>query len=121
MIFLNYDYIGAPWPKEWEKIMDRPSRVGNGGFSLRSKKIMETVSKLEYNPQYNSTADRTEDNFICLQNFHLLQTMGIKFAPVELASKFSFENPTEENSIDNTFGFHGRHPLVHKYLQKLYV
>ena len=31
--FSEYDYIGAPWP--WAK----DYQVGNGGFSLRSKKL----------------------------------------------------------------------------------
>ena len=51
--FLNYDYIGAPWPnnKKWknrfskydEKVSSNIIRnfnlnnIGNGGFSLRSK------------------------------------------------------------------------------------
>jgi hypothetical protein len=35
--FLQYDYVGAPWPKPY-----RVTRVnsGNGGFSLRTKSIM---------------------------------------------------------------------------------
>ena len=52
--FLKYDYIGLPWPFEdsWiEKQLkeQRPiirkvypkNRVGNGGFSLRSRKFLE--------------------------------------------------------------------------------
>jgi hypothetical protein len=35
--FLAYDYIGAPFPKTQN---DTPNKVGNGGFSLRSKSIM---------------------------------------------------------------------------------
>lgn len=35
--FLEYDYIGAPWPLSYE--INRHS-VGNGGFSLRSKSVM---------------------------------------------------------------------------------
>ena len=34
--FLTYDYIGAPW--EWHK---DGMTVGNGGFCLRSKKLMD--------------------------------------------------------------------------------
>ena len=35
--FLTYDYIGAPWPNyEYHN-------VGNGGFSLRSQKLIETI------------------------------------------------------------------------------
>ena len=49
--FLNYDYIGAPWRKnshlvnsqgQTVDILDlNKNRVGNGGFSLRSKKLLE--------------------------------------------------------------------------------
>ena len=59
--FLNYDYIGAPWPtsNNWLKRFKKydndvykvlksnikQNRVGNGGFSLRSSKFLEfTVS-----------------------------------------------------------------------------
>ena len=59
--FLNYDYIGAPWPnnKKWNKRWDaneegdiikknlNKNRIGNGGFSLRSKKFLEYSSKFK--------------------------------------------------------------------------
>jgi hypothetical protein len=35
--FLHFDYIGAPWPEDSN---NNRSNVGNGGISLRSKKIM---------------------------------------------------------------------------------
>ena len=35
--FIDYDYIGAPWPKNTN---DTPNCVGNGGISLRTKQIM---------------------------------------------------------------------------------
>ena len=38
--FLEFDYIGAVWPHH------KTRRVGNGGFSLRSKRLMETVEGL---------------------------------------------------------------------------
>jgi hypothetical protein len=34
--FLEFDYIGAPWPQ-----FDDGHDVGNGGFSLRSRKLLE--------------------------------------------------------------------------------
>ena len=34
--FLDYDYIGAPWP--WQS---PENAVGNGGFSLRSKRLLD--------------------------------------------------------------------------------
>ena len=43
--FLEYDYIGAPWPIEQD---DNLHGVGNGGFSLRSrKKMIEVIEKVK--------------------------------------------------------------------------
>jgi hypothetical protein len=40
--YYNYDYIGAPWPDRFTWI--RPEeKVGNGGFSLRSMKLIEAL------------------------------------------------------------------------------
>lgn len=42
--FLEYDYIGAPWPITQN---DNEKRVGNGGFSLRTKQCMiDTINKI---------------------------------------------------------------------------
>jgi len=38
--FLEYDFIGAPFPK---KQNDTPNSVGNGGFSIRTNNIMKRV------------------------------------------------------------------------------
>ena len=37
--FIKYDYIGAPWPKQWVSRTNIKC-VGNGGFSLRTKQCM---------------------------------------------------------------------------------
>ena len=43
--FLKYDYVGAPWPKHQN---DNLYGVGNGGFSLRNKRIMlEVIDKID--------------------------------------------------------------------------
>ena len=43
--FIEYDYVGAPWPKHQR---DNLMCVGNGGFSLRSKNIMiEVIEKVD--------------------------------------------------------------------------
>jgi hypothetical protein len=45
--FIEYDYIGAPFPSNSN---DTPNRVGNGGFSLRSKqKMIEVITKCNIN------------------------------------------------------------------------
>ncbi len=53
--FLEYDYIGAPWPNEISvynasinKIDLAKNRVGNGGFSLRSKRLLEVCSHIKF-------------------------------------------------------------------------
>jgi predicted nucleotidyltransferase len=107
--FLHYDYIGAPWPvgtwktdhfpKEWNGTW----RVGNGGFSLRSKKFLDSSARLaqegkieKYNP---------EDVALCVWYRSLLEKEGMQFAPVDIAMRFSIESKTDE--YGKPFGFHG--------------
>jgi hypothetical protein len=88
--FLKYDYIGAPWRR-----FDRHD-VGNGGFSLRSKKFLRAGSKLDlekYMP---------EDFVLCNENGDKLEGMGIKIAPKDVAEKFAIEHGVWSNE----FGFH---------------
>jgi len=89
--FFNYDYIGADW---WWK---ENTAVGNGGFSLRSKKFLEICSIVFS----NYDIDKDEDEFF-ENNIDLLINQGIKFAPLSVKNKFSVEN----NLYDNQFGFH---------------
>lgn len=93
-VFLDYDYIGAVWPWHPEGM-----RVGNGGFSLRSRKLLELTAHPDF-----VYADKNEDDLICHDNKLFLETNGIKFAPEELARYFSYER---ELSNIKTFGFHG--------------
>jgi|TARA_R110000824_G_scaffold68589_1_gene177268 hypothetical protein len=123
--FLNYDYIGAPWPHEddWVKLQREDvqhhirenfplNRVGNGGFSLRSRKF------LEFSNQFDTCGGFGEDAFLCTINYQKAVDYGIKFAPLDVAFKFAYENPcTElgnhwndriEFNINNHFGWHGK-------------
>lgn len=98
--FLNYDYIGAPW---WYV---EGNNVGNGGFSLRSKKLLEATANLL--SEKTTLECHPEDDVICRQNYDSLTNQGIKFAFVELAKKFSIEGwGTTDRIYDNQFGFHG--------------
>jgi hypothetical protein len=93
--FLSYDYIGAIWPNE------AGGAVGNGGFSLRSKKLFEVLADLSV--FYDGT--EPEDLYICETLRRTLESKwNIDFAPVKIAQKFSFEQPFQDRS---TFGFHG--------------
>jgi hypothetical protein len=45
-VFLQYDYVGAPWMWPWSVSGEA---VGNGGFSLRRKsKMLEILEKVPY-------------------------------------------------------------------------
>ena len=103
--FLGFDYIGAPWPAATSP----PGRhVGNGGFSLRSRRLLEALA----DPELAFDPSRPEDKVICRELRPLLEEKhGIRFAPVELAARFSFEHGGHDQP---TFGFHGdfNFPLV---------
>lgn len=99
--FLDYDYIGAPWTGK-EVFVTKDTRVGNGGVSIRSKKLLDIVKNLECNGH--------EDTEICHRYRHLLLSNGIKYAPLDLAAKFSIEQICEDlhqNYEKECFAFHG--------------
>jgi len=112
--FLKYDYIGAPFilPRQDDNISYRDSfgnliRVGNGGFSLRSKKLLSLPTLLNfewksYFGYYN------EDGFFAVHNRHILEENGCVYAPVDVAARFSHERQTDETIGITPFGFHGK-------------
>lgn len=103
--FLNYDYIGAPWKEEWLfPGVPKKFLVGNGGFSLRSKKLQDFMTE-NYD---NMITHRAEDVTICQLNRNYLEASGFKFAPVEVAKRFSWESGDPRDS----FGVHARMSLV---------
>lgn len=90
--FLDYDYIGAPWP-------DRAHPVGNGGFSLRSARLYRALQ------DERITDFQPEDYCICDLHHDLLVTEhGIRFAPLDMARRFAFELEAPPGPC---FGFHG--------------
>lgn len=103
--FLNYDYIGARWTPESVGNLGFGNRytVGNGGFSLRSKRFLAAVAELTRNlaaPELHP-----EDAVACRHLRNQLEIeYGIRFAPGDVADHFSFEHVTPEQP---TFGFHG--------------
>lgn len=94
--FLQYDYIGAKWP--WQP----PNmRVGNSGFCLRSKKLLDIMSKIELPPM----GEFLDDLYICHAIREWLEiNHNIKIAPEEIADMFAYERHTPDKP---TFGFHG--------------
>lgn len=91
--FLDYDYIGASWPQ-----FDDGHVVGNGGFSLRSRALIEACRRPDFN------AHHPEDIAICRTNRAMLERLGLRFAPVALANQFSAERTGD---LETTFGYHG--------------
>lgn len=91
--FLDFDYIGALWPQYRDGMS-----VGNGGFSLRSRKLLKATKELEL-------FDAAEDVAICRQfRPHLEKEHGIKFADMDVALCFSYERGQSNRA---EFGFHG--------------
>jgi hypothetical protein len=88
--FLEYDYVGAPW---------KDGTVGNGGFSLRSRRLVDALRAME------TPETHPEDDCICKRYRPELESrFGIRFAPLELARNFSWEAADPGHS---TFGLHG--------------
>jgi hypothetical protein len=97
--FLEYDYIGAPWPQ-----FDDNCSVGNGGFSLRSRKLLEACC----DPAFQ--ASHPEDLAICRINRPLLERrFGIRFADRATAGRFAYERGAPSAF---SFGFHGVFNMV---------
>ena len=112
--FLDYDYIGAPWPTSW----GYSNRIGNGGFCLKSKKYLQVVSNVlkDWNFAKNRESHDITDNEDYLANvtfYNELIKYGIKFPTTEIAAKFSIEHPILE-SVELPFGFHDMHSQIGK-------
>ena len=116
--FLQYDFIGAPLPdypiwilhqlniyKQAIKNCDENRWPLNGGFSLRSKKLLELTAQCPY-----PIEDLAEDMYISLYNRSWFEDQGIKFPSREIAYSFSRENPIMNHDFhfDDCFGFHGK-------------
>jgi hypothetical protein len=139
--FLEYDYIGAPWSYDlhfgpnsvhylgdgakWvhDRVRAKKKKdvnlVGNGGFSLRSRKLLQETARC---PFENYSLDRSvipgDDAYICSNYYEYFVSRGIKFAPVELASRFSlnidmYSDPMEMSK--QVFGFHGHKTMIERF------
>lgn len=124
--WLQYDYIGATWGYKDGK------NVGNGGFSLRSKKLLDILAQCELDKYH------PEDDIICRAIRPWLESeYGIRFAPEEVANKFAIEAYGSQvfkdtyghpaNQYTGQFGFHGYHvtglpvPMKPKPIQQIQI
>ena len=117
--FYDYDYIGAPFHIDQHNL-NRPKSLlnfknknrfwvaGNGGFSLRSKKLLEVLQKdNKINLQGNSNQVDwvSEDVLIChYYRDYLKEKYKIRFAPLKYCLNFSMESLNTEGL---SYGFHG--------------
>ncbi|HYT41412.1 MAG TPA: DUF5672 family protein, partial [Methylomirabilota bacterium] len=94
--FLEYDYIGSPW-----RFKD-DFNVGNSGFSLRSKRLMDYL----YNNQEKyPITNPQEDSLLCRSyQGQIIKETDFHWAPEKLAHQFSFE---VNKQYPDPFGFHG--------------
>jgi hypothetical protein len=108
--FLEYDYIGAPWPNYFP--MCDINNVGNGGFSLRSKRFLE-ISQAVCPYDFGEN----EDVLVCRKYYNIMKSFGVLYADEKTASMFSIEHTSGIKSINkgqqadniktlDSFGFH---------------
>ena len=128
--FLDYDYVGAPWPVRKNAYVDpfgNHQRVGNGGFSLRSERLLKTPKFVDVPWDVNSDSfyrhmgarSLAEDGNICVHNKHIFEAHGNKFAPVDVAVRFSQERRVPEARGIESFGFHEFKPHPRRLLRKI--
>lgn len=126
--WFSYDYIGAPtpsalhhdtWYKQygWENLpQDELLIVQNGGFSLRSRALMEAPTKhgVVMRPHLFRYAENllNEDVQLCCFMRKELEAHGLRFAPMQEARLFAFEHLApifhEDLDLRKVFGHHSK-------------
>ena len=94
--FLVYDYIGAPW--RW---LPTGRNVGNGGFALVSYRLIKFIES-----RYPHIATDVD---LCQRHRADIEAHGFKWAPPDVAARFSFEgwDNGPPQRAERSFGFHG--------------
>ena len=113
--FLDYDYIGSPWPipKEgdtttYRDINGNICRVGNS-VGIRSKRLMDFPKKKNIPWEGEYAFGKMwfhEDGFIWCKRKHLLEAEGMRIAPLEVAKYFGHEHMIPEVEGITPFCFH---------------
>lgn len=95
--YFNYDYIGAPW---W---YSDGKNVGNGGFSLRSARLMRFVYTHQLQFPCHTPVD---DDLLCRKYRPQLEGYGLTWAPESVAFDFAWEGCNQEYKNTIHFGIH---------------
>lgn len=108
--FFEYDFIGGPW---W---YGDKKNVGNGGFSLRSKKLLEALKNDDIIEVFHP-----EDHHICRTYRDYLEIKyKIKYAPEEVAEKFSIDGfKKKDKRWNGQFGFHGGDIIIPQEVRQM--
>jgi hypothetical protein len=123
--WLEYDYIGAPCHLarcgdqflgkfSWiSKVDANPMVVFNGGFSLRSKRLMEAPSRLGLGINtFGHKILANEDVQLCCLMRPALEQQKIRFPSSDVAKWFSFEflgrGLNDNIDLSKVFGQHGQ-------------
>lgn len=103
---LQYDYVGAPWPKEIRWLPKPVDTTGNGGLSLRRKSAMiRAIQSMPYN-------NLNEDIF-----FSIFCSKYLNVCPPSEAVKFSVETMFYKSPL----GYHKPwRYLTHEQIKTLY-
>jgi Protein of unknown function (DUF5672) len=95
--FLGCDYVGAPWGWHGDEY-----EVGNGGFSLRSRRLMHYIA--DHRQEF--PLGHPEDDLLCRHYRPALERAGFQWASTDMALRFSFER-TGFSGLERHFGYHG--------------
>ena len=128
--FLDYDYIGAPWPLPPEgdttTYRDKDGnicRVGNSA-GIRSKRLMDFPKKANIPREGEYAYGRMwfyEDGFICCKIRHLLEAEGMRIAPIDVAKYYAHEKMIPEVQGIKPFAFHkweGTNAIYPNYIKE---
>ncbi len=91
--FSKYDYVGSPWPISLETI----TRIGNGGFSLRTVKsvihCLENIDKININKylQYDKNFDKLGNQPEDIVLSYGMKQFGYNIPDVDIAKYFAVE------------------------------
>lgn len=111
--WLTYDYLGGLWLYKKDAYIANTGehvRNGNGGFSLRSKKLMELPSVMGWGMREEQGFKNEDGQINCYWRKEMLG-QGIRYAPTEASARFSYENLMSENYGIKPFGFHRNFPI----------
>lgn len=131
---LTYDYVGAPFlPRIKDKNYSRDEEgrfwsIGNGGFSLRSKRLLLAAYHYQLSDNFQYTNGH-EDGFFCVLHRYFLEQNGFVWADTVEAQCFSLEKLSVSTFISllfniQPFGLHGKiasYILTYYSIKKLFM